>query len=211
MTNDNTNAADSTGSTTVTRSASGKDPSESTALTYSEVISQKTVAETLVRKLLAHALGIIKDRPLTTKDLYKICQLALGSEKETVPILEGRHLRSRVSEQLSRAQRYKEPFSLLAIHLPGQIDSPSYDSVIDALAERMRDSDMLFTFKVCIVLLLPHTPKDGVQRLVGRVHTLLAATHKEGPALTMNSLTYPDPSITKRSEVLDWAEDQLRG
>jgi hypothetical protein len=210
MKNEPTDKSDPTGSTTVTRTAGGNASTEPAAMSYTAVTSKKTMAEALIRELLAHAQSFVQERKLSPDDLLRICNVSLGNHKESARLFEGRHLRSRITEQLSRADRYKESFSLLAIHFHAELDETSHDSLIDALMERMRKTDMLFTFKFRVVLLLPHTPKEGAQHFVERVQHLLSGACAKGPEISFRSITYPDASITKRSAVLDWAEDQLR-
>lgn len=196
--------------TTVTRAAGKKDPSEHPVMSYTAVTGYKPMAEALVNRLIAHARTLVQDHDLTAADLIRICQVALDEATEGGHVIEGRHLRSRINEQLSRAERYKEPFSLLVINLTADLDEAAHDSLVDALIERMRETDMLFAFKSKIVLLLPHTPKSGATHLVDRVQALLEGACASGPKISCRSLTFPDPAFSRRAEVLDWTEDQLR-
>ena len=205
MTNDNQ------GSTVVTRVTNEKKGSDVHPLmSYTAVTSHREMAVAFVRELIRHGNRIMNDHELSIEDLVTICPLALERRETGVMMLEGRHLRGRVSEQISRADRYKEPFSLMFLKLNAALDRSGYDSVVDTLCERMRKTDLMFIFKTRIALILPHTLKEPCAVLAARVQELLETAVTTGIIDGIPTLTYPDPEITARSQVLDWAEDQLR-
>jgi hypothetical protein len=74
----------------------------------------------------------------------------------------------------------------------------------------MRQTDFLFLFKVRIVILLPHTNEKACGNLIGRIRTLLDNCLANMPQLQMTQLTFPHHDFVKASQVLDWAENQLR-
>jgi hypothetical protein len=150
------------------------------------------------------------DHDLTIADLTTICHVALDKGDAGITMLEGRHLRGRVGEQIARANRYDETFSLIALKFAEKPDRSAYDSVVDTLCERMRKSDLMFLFKTRIILLLPHTPKEPCGMLTERIRGLLLAAYTPLPAVEMAALTYPDETIERSNQVLDWCEDQLR-
>jgi hypothetical protein len=197
-------------STVVTRVTAKKDSDAHPMMSYTAVTSHREMAVAFVRELLRHGNRIMNDHELTIEDLVAICHLALERRETGVMMLEGRHLRARVGEQISRADRYNEPFSILFLKLNASLDRSGYDSVIDTLCERMRKTDMMFIFKSRLALILPHTQKDPCAVLAGRIRQLLEAAVASGIIDDIPTLTYPDPEITARSQVLDWAEDQLR-
>jgi hypothetical protein len=174
------------------------------------VTSHREMATAFVKELLRHGNKIMHDHELTIEDLVAICHLAMERREKGVTMLEGRHLRGRVSEQISRADRYNEPFSLMIVKLVPSLDVTSYDSVVDTLCERMRKTDLMFIFKSRVVLLLPHTAKEPCSLFAARVKQLLETAVTAGAFEVIESITYPDPDITSRSHVLDWAEDALR-
>jgi len=198
------------GSTVVTRVTGKKDTDVHPMMSYTAVTSHREMAVAFVRELLRHGNRIMNDHELTIEDLVTICHLALSQRETGVMMLEGRHLRARVSEQISRADRYNEPFSVMFVRLNASLDRSGYDSVVDTLCERMRKTDMLFIFKSRLALILPHTLKDPCAILAARVQQLLETAVATGIIDGIPTLTYPDPEITARSQVLDWAEDQLR-
>jgi hypothetical protein len=199
------------GSTVVTRVTSGKkDTDTHPMMSYTAVTSHREMAVAFVRELLRHGNRIMNDHELTIEDLVTICHLALERRETGVMMLEGRHLRARVSEQISRADRYKEPFSLIILKLNASLDRSGYDSVVDTLCERMRKTDLMFIFKSRLALILPHTQKEQCCMLAQRVQQLLETAVATGIIDAIPTLTYPDPEITARAHVLDWAEDQLR-
>jgi len=202
---------ESTGSSTVvTRTTATQERSDSPMMSYTAVTTHRTMAEAFVQKLLETGRGIIRDRDLSVEDLVAICRVANDNREESVTMLEGRHLRSRVGDQLSRADRYGEPFTLMVLSLQLVPDRAAYDSVVDTLYERMRKSDLVFLFKTRIVLLLPHTNSSQAEQLTERLNGLLAAAFDVPPQIPMSFLTYPAPAIERSSAVLDWVEDKLR-
>ena len=125
-------------------------------------------------------------------------------------MVSGRHLRARISEQVSRAKRYGEPFSLLVLDLDKIETVDDYDAIVDTLRERMRQTDLIFLFKHRIVLMLPHTSAAPCQVLLERIQMLLKECIVNLPDLPISKLTYPNDAMTKSMEVLDWAENKLR-
>jgi len=203
-------ANENPGSTSVTRITGKRDSSVQPLMSYTAVTSHREMASAFVRELIRHGNKIMHDHELTVEDLISICHLALERREAGVTMLEGRHLRGRVSEQISRADRYNEPFSLMMVKLIPTLDTTSYDSVVDTLCERMRQTDLMFIFKVRVALLLPHTGKEQAGLLAGRVQELLEKAVAKGIIEEITSITYPNEDIKTRSYVLDWAEDALR-
>ena len=198
-------------STVITRVTGKKDSDIHPMMSYTAVTSHREMAVAFVRELIRHGNRIMNDHELTIEDLVTICHLALERRETGVLMLEGRHLRARIGEQISRADRYSEPFSLMILKLNSSLDRSGYDSVVDTLCERMRKTDMMFIFKSRLALILPHTQKDPCALLATRVKQLLETAVVTGIIDEIPTLTYPDPEITVRSQVLDWTEDQLRG
>jgi hypothetical protein len=203
-------ANDNQGSTVVTRVTGKADSSVQPIMSYTAVTTHHEMASAFVREIIRHGNKIMNDHELTVEDLVTICHLAMERREAGVTMLEGRHLRGRVSEQISRADRYKEPFSLMVVKLITTVETPGYDSVVDTLCERMRKTDLLFIFKTRIALILPHTAKDQCALFTTRVRQLLQTALASGIISGITSITYPDPQITSRSQVLDWVEDALR-
>lgn len=198
------------GSTVVTRVSSNKDSSVQPMMSYTAVTTHREMAEAFVNELIRMGQRIMPDHDLTVEDLVSICHIALDKKDAGVVMLEGRHLRGRISEQLSRGDRYKEPFSLMVLRLSSETTRTEYEAVVDTLCERMRKTDLMFMFKSKIVLILPHTIKDNCGILAERIEHLLKEAVNTGIQVDINHLTYPDPGIESKSVVLDWTEDQLR-
>jgi hypothetical protein len=199
-----------TASTVVTRVSSQEKPREHPRMSITAVTSHQSMAEAFVRELIAHGQRLVPDHDLTLADLATICHVAMDKGEAGITMLEGRHLRGRVGEQISRANRYDEPFSLIALKFSERPKPAVYDSVVDTLCERMRKSDLMFLFKTRLILVLPHTPKEACEMLKGRIKGLLEAAYSPPPEIDMAGTTYPDPEIEHANEVLDWCEDQLR-
>ncbi len=197
--------------TAVTKISQSKRTSSHPIMSFTAVMTHQTMAEAFVNELARMAQGIIPDRDITPEDLYTIMQVALSDRVEnSVTMVGGRHLRARISEQVSRARRYKEIFSLIVLNLDHIGDAEDYEAIVDTLRERMRHTDLLFLFKVRIVIMLPHTDESACSMLVNRIRTLIEACMDKMPKIAMSHLTYPHPELIKTSQVLDWAETQLR-
>ncbi len=195
--------------TAVTKISNKKRNSDHPTMSFTAVTSHKAMAEAFVEQLTRAAAKIIPDRPVTAEDIVKVCQLALQDKPDqSITMVGGRHLRARVSDQVSRAKRYNEPFSLVILDLSNLTQKEEYDSVVDTLRERMRQTDLLFLFKYRIALLLPHTEESACKMLVNRIQSLIGSVNI--PSVNAATLTYPHAEITRTSEVLDWAENALR-
>jgi hypothetical protein len=203
-------AEEVTSTTVVTRVSPREDSHETPMMSFTAITTHRAMAEAFVRELIKVGQRMMEDRELSLEDLSQICHVALDKREAGIKMLEGRHLRGRVGEQLSRADRYDEPFSLLALRFQEQPDATAYDAVVDTLCERMRNTDLMFLFKSRIILVLPHTPTEACAMLKERISVLLAAAVTPPPEMAMDGLTYPAPDVEKSSQVLDWCEDQLR-
>lgn len=180
-------------------------------MSFTAVTTHQAMAEAFVNELARIAQEMIPDRDITPEDLFTIMQVALSDRVEnSVTMVGGRHLRARISEQVSRARRYKEIFSLIVLNLDDVGDPEDYEAIVDTLRERMRHTDLLFLFKVRIVIMLPHTDESACSMLVNRIRTLIESCMDRMPTISMSHLTYPHPELIKTSQVLDWAESQLR-
>lgn len=201
---------DTTSRTTkVTRPRDIKDGYEPPLMSYTAVTTHQAMAEAFMNELITVGNRIMPDRELTVHDLFTIAQVALDKKEKGVVLLEGRYLRGRIGEQISRADRYKEPFSLLVLKLPDGVTTTIYDALVDTLCERMRKTDLTFLFKTRVVLLLPHTIASSCESLSKRIKELLVKTGID-VEIGFGMFTYPTPKISRATEVLDWAEDQLR-
>jgi hypothetical protein len=201
---------DASSTTVVTKITADKDSKVQPAMSFTAVTSHKEMADAFVREILRLAQRIIPDHELSIEDLMAICHMALDRREAGIVMMEGRHLRGRVAEQISRADRYDEPFSLMVLRLEELPDKAAYESVVETLCERMRKTDLMFMFKHRIVLILPHTPRKPRRMLEERIKCLLEAAFNEVRNMDIHGLTYPDPSLKNKSSVLDWVEDHLR-
>ncbi len=202
---------DTTGrATAVTRLKDKNKEEVGTALmSFTAVSTHKEMATAFVNELIRLGKKIMPDKDLSIEDLIAICHTALEIGEKGIVMLEGRHLRGRIGEQISRADRYDETFSIFVIRAESVRGSSKYDAIVDTLCERLRKTDLMFLSKQRVVLLLPHTIFAACKILSKRIHDLL------GPSvdldLDMDFATYPSEGFEKGSNVLDWAEDQIRG
>lgn len=197
--------------TAVTKVLKNSSSSGHPIMSYTTVTSHQAMAEAFVNEILRNSQHLIPDHTLTAEELMAIFRLALDTNNDrSITMVSGRHLRARIAEQVSRAQRYREPFSLLVLNLDGVTDTEDYEAIVDTLRERMRQTDLIFLFKYRIVLLLPHTSMEPCKILLERIQLLLKECSDTIPQITIGHLTFPNPSINNAMEVLDWVENILR-
>jgi len=179
-------------------------------MSYTAVSSHPAMAEAFVNQIIRLANQMVSDHELTALELMKICQFSLSRRESSRSVEQGRHLRRRIKEQISRADRYREPFSMIAFRLDNVGPQSEYDSIVDTIFERVRQTDLIFLFKTRVLLILPHTVKESRDVLRKRIYQLLETTLAEHAVIEYDEMTYPDPRFKKGTEVLDWSEDQLR-
>jgi hypothetical protein len=180
-------------------------------MSFTAVMSHQAMAEAFVNEVLRIAQQLIPDHAITAEELLSIVQGALnGHGNRSITMVNGRHLRARISEQVSRARRYNETFSLLVLNLDKIQDLDDYEAIVDTLRERMRKTDLIFLFKHRIVLLLPHTDTGPCEHLRERIQVLVKECMSSVPEIPITTLTFPNEIMTKTIHVLDWAENRLR-
>jgi hypothetical protein len=179
------------------------------SMSYTAVTSNREMAGGFTRYLLA-AAGRMVPREWSVQDLSDILTFVLEGGDSPVQFIEGRYLRKRIREQVARADRYAEPFSMLVLRMeeePGREDVQ--ESLVDVLTERLRRSDMVFLYRHRIAILLPHTPAAVLSRLQERIRRLAEASLglKE---IGFEAASYPGEEFGRPDDVLDWVEDRLR-
>ncbi|NMC69066.1 MAG: hypothetical protein GYA57_03240 [Myxococcales bacterium] len=179
-------------------------------MSYTAITTDREMATSFVRQLLQAASKMIPTREWSAQDLRDILGFVLEGGVDPVPTLEGRYLRKRLKEQLARAERYSEPFSLMFVSLGENADAIHHQGLVDLLMERLRRSDMVFLYRRRVAIILPHTNEKAAEGLIARIRTLAAATIPPDVAIETLVRTYPSAEFSHPAEVLDWAEDQLR-
>lgn len=179
-------------------------------MSYTAITSDREMAGAFVRMIVAAACKMVPNRQWSASDVRDVIAFALEGGVDPVPLLEGRYLRKRLKEQLARAERYQEPFSLMFIVLPEETDAGQIQALVDLLMERLRRSDMLFLYRHRIAIVLPHTNEKAAEGLIARITNLASATMGADLRLDFHTRTYPHPGFKHPTEVLDWAEDELR-
>lgn len=179
-------------------------------MSYTAITTDREMATSFVRQLLQAASKMIPTREWSAQDLRDILGFVLEGGVDPVPTLEGRYLRKRLKEQLARAERYSEPFSLMFVSLGENADAIHHQGLVDLLMERLRRSDMVFLYRRRVAIILPHTNEKAAEGLIARIRTLAAATIPPEVAIETLVRTYPSAEFSHPAEVLDWAEDQLR-
>ena len=196
---------------TAKRIGEGIDLSDLSEADLGTICSDPLLAQRFARELTELAVEVIPGRTWALEDLRDIFDAAVrGRRTEGVRIVEGRYFRKRVREQCALADRYGDPFAVVIISLTDEPQEGVYQSVLDAVVERLRRTDMVFLYKRRFALLLPRMRPDALAPLVGRVRDLIGVGAGAASIETIESLVYPDEQHKETQSVLDWAEDQLR-
>lgn len=82
------------------------------------------------------------------------------------------YFRLRAEEEVVRARRYAQPFTLLSIRVPAHEQS---DAIIAAVREQLREVDFAGDLGTSIVICLPNTPREGANAAAARLAQELPA------------------------------------
>lgn len=179
-------------------------------MSYTAVMTSREMAGSFVRYLLTAASKMVP-RQWTAQDLQDLLSFVIEGGDSPIQFIEGRYLRRKIQDQIIRAERYKEPFSLMVIKFNRALDEDVYSSLIDLLTERLRRSDMVTLYRQKVAIILPHTPGSVLDKLIERIHKLARATDSlKEVKLHITTSSYPSDSFATPYEILDWIEDELR-
>ncbi len=172
---------------------------------------EPTLARRFARQLVEAASEIAPGREWSIEDLHDV----LMSAVQVVPagqvrMVEGRHFRKRLREQCAVIERYGESFACVVLTLSAERPNALYTSVLDAVTERLRRTDMVFLYRKRVALILPRMGPDALQPFIERLRALVAVGPGEDALVEIAALAYPNDAIDETQGVLDWAEDQLR-
>jgi len=199
-----------TTSSSVTKVTRPPEQAEFPQMSYTGVTTNRDMANAFVVNLLKAAERMVPEKKWLVDDILAVLKAALDTGSTAAAMLEGRYLRRSLRDQMALSDRYQEPFSVLVMILEAHADESLYQSVLDAVLERLRKSDMIFLYRHRTVMLLPHTDIEAAKKLVARLRVLLQKVIGRELDLDFRLRTYPDPNITSQDEILDWAEEQLR-
>jgi len=200
--------------TTVTETAKrigvGLDLSELDTADLETICSDPLLADRFARRVAEIASDELGGR-WSIEDLRDIFEAAVrGKRHEGVRIVEGRYFRKRVREQCALADRYGDPFAVVVISLRTEPTEGVYQSVLDAVVERLRRTDMVFLYRRRFALVLPRMRAESLAPLIARVRELIGVGAGADSVEEIDQLVYPNASVKDTQGVLDWAEDQLR-
>lgn len=201
--------------TTVTETAKrigeGLDLSELNDADIAAICADPLLAARFARQLVERAEAIVPGRSWSVEDVRDILDAAVRGKRDPgVRIVEGRYFRKRLREQCALSDRYGDPFATIVISLVPEPQEGIYPSVLDAVVERLRRTDMVFLYRRRFALLLPRMRREALAPLVERVRELIQVGAGESVIEQIDTLVYPDPRHVDTQAVLDWAEDQLR-
>ena len=128
--------------------------------------------------------------------------------------------------EFSRARRYRYPLSTCVFQVDRletmkelygyKVREQMLDKVVGLVQRSSRTSDFLGRFGDRFVLILPHTPADGMKTIMERVREQLAATSFEVDGrpvrvtLSVGGATYAGNNTLFFDSILKNAEDSLR-
>jgi hypothetical protein len=175
------------------------------------VCADRQLARRFARRLTEVARELAPARNWSVEDLRDVFEVAVrGPLHERAQVLEGGQFRARLRDHGNIAQRYGEPLACIVLFLEEARGSAVYSSVLDAVTENLRSSDMVFLYKRRLALLLPRMRAEGVEPFVERVRELLAVGPGEDAMSDVTAIAYPHEDVPHFGVVLEWAEDQLR-
>lgn len=174
------------------------------------ILSQRTVSRWFAEEVRRAADTIVPSRRWTIQEVRAVLEAATDAEVEPdVHILEGRYFRKRLREQFALAERHGDPFCCVVFHLAPERSSAMYASVLDAMVERLRCSDMVFLYRRRLAVILPRMRLADLGPLMARLMRLVGVGPGTEAIVGHSHLECPRPGQNLR-DVLDWAEDQLR-
>lgn len=174
------------------------------------ICANPALARRLARRLAEAAREIAPGREWSVEDLRDLMEAAVMGKAEEARVLEGRQFRKRLRDQCSLAERYGDKFACVIVALAAEREPGTYASVLDAVVERLRQTDMVFVYKRRFAMILPRMRPEAVGPLVERVRRLVAVGAGWDAVDGIHTLLFPDAAIAEPQEVLDWAEDHLR-
>lgn len=201
--------------TTVTEAAKrlvgGDDEGALRSGDLARICADPALARRVARQLAEAAREISPGREWTPEDLRDLLEAAVrGPRQDEVPVLEGRFLRKRLREQCALAERYGDTFGLVVLALAPEPSPGTYASVLDAVLERLRRTDMVFLYRRRYAILLPRIAPNVLPQLADRLRALIEVGAGDGCVEAVHTLAFPDDDVADTASVLDWAEDRLR-
>ncbi|MEM6962169.1 MAG: hypothetical protein AAF550_10590 [Myxococcota bacterium] len=170
----------------------------------------------LVKKFASMIVAQVQEfapgRRWTLEDLKDVLDnAAQGAEQQTrAQVLAGRHFRKKLREQSHLAARHGDRFSCVVLSLDELCVDDEYPSVLDAVLDRLRGSDMVFLYRRKLALILPGLGSEALTPLLDRVQALVSFGSGESTLASIDALVCPNDIIETTEAVLDWAENRLR-
>jgi hypothetical protein len=177
---------------------------------YEGVSQDRQSAERFLRRLIDAATLLVPDREWSPEDLREVIEFASSGATQSVPVLSARQYRKRLKEETARSDRYKQTFSTMIVRMTGGSPDDDHATVLDALIERLRKTDMVFLYKRHVAILLPHTGQPVLQTLVDRIRALIAAVSAtELEQILIEATSYPSREFESADALLKWVDARL--
>jgi hypothetical protein len=170
------------------------------------------LAQRFARRLLDAAGEISPGRDWSVDDLREALELAQGGGPLSGALIqEGRYFRRRLREQCELAGRYGDPFACVVLTLDdGDMPPELRQTVLDAVTDGLRRSDLVFLYRRRFALILPRMRPPSLTEFLERIQSLVALGAGESAVLSIASMVFPNDRLPNARAVLDWAEDMLR-
>ncbi|MBI2891961.1 MAG: hypothetical protein HYY06_00300 [Deltaproteobacteria bacterium] len=181
-------------------------------LDYKSVTTDPKVAGRFARRLVDEAARLVPEKEWTVEDVRDVLSFAASGDDAAVPVLDARQYRKRLREEVARAERYKQTFSTMIVGVDGTDGGDEvYSSVLDALIERLRKTDMVFLYKRHLAIIMPHTAAPVLSTLVGRIRALIAAVAAtEVEQVLIDATSFPSRDFASGQAFLEWADGKLK-
>ncbi|MFK7998917.1 MAG: hypothetical protein AB8H86_04945 [Polyangiales bacterium] len=175
------------------------------------ICANPEVASRFARQLAEAARRISPGRTWSPEDLRDVLEVAVhGNPQGSARVLEGRYFRKRLKEQTNLADRYGDEFSVVVISVSKDVHQGVYSSVLDAVTERLRRTDMVFLYRRRFAVVLPRLGVSTLSAMLERIKELVAVGAGTKSIERIAGGTYPSDRFKDARAILDWSEDQLR-
>ena len=175
------------------------------------ICASPEVASRFAQQLAAAARELSPGRPWTPEDLREVLEVAVQDVAQgAARILQGRYFRARLKEHTDLADRYGDEFSVVVISVSREVHTGDYSSVLDAVTERLRRTDMVFLYRRRFAIILPRLGERTLVSMLERIQALVAVGAGAKAIERIAGGTYPSSRFKDARGILDWSEDQLR-
>lgn len=134
-----------------------------------------------------------------TTVLYKINNLNTGSKEKKV-IENEESYKTNLSIELNRALRSKQPFSIIKMDLPRELEEKEYIEIKNFITSKIRNIDQVFVLAdYKYLFILPLTDKEGSKVFIKKITDITLENNKlKNKKFDLEKLTFPEDIINKK-------------